>query len=171
MIEEEKQPRYNFRENLFKEIFMKHYGGCHCGNFKFETNLDPMFVIQCNCSICRRISGSIALHCAYGETEIEISGETNSYSFKGGSGYETTAHSCKKCYTRVYNIPAAEVMEGIISLPLGVFDTAKNLTPKVEIWTEDKLPFIKNADSILESFEGNAITERLTNLLESMGNR
>ena len=62
-------------------------------------------------------------------------------------------------------------MDGIVSLPLGGFDTVDKLAPKVEMWTTEKLPFLKNSDSIVESFEGNAITERLMALLKSMEER
>ncbi len=150
---------------------MKHHGGCHCGQFKFETDFDPMFIIQCNCTNCRRISGSYALHCPYGESEVTFSGETNTYSFKGGSGYESVAHTCKNCHVRVYNKPAPEVMDGIVSIPLGGFDTADKLVPKAEMWTTEKLSFLNKSDSIVESFEGNAITERLMALLKSMEER
>ena len=34
-------------------------------------------------------------------------------------------------------------MEGMVGIPLGIFDTAKNLAPKAEIWTSEKLPFLK----------------------------
>jgi len=150
---------------------MKHHGGCHCGQFKFETDLDPMFIIQCNCTNCRRISGTYALQCPYGESEVTFSGETNTYPFKGGSGYETVAHTCKNCHVRVYNKPAPEVMDGIVSIPLGGFDTADKLVPKAEMWTMEKLSFLNKSDSIVESFEGNAITERLMALLKSMEER
>ena len=34
-------------------------------------------------------------------------------------------------------------MEGIVEIPLGIFDTAKELSPKAEIWTAEKLLFLK----------------------------
>lgn len=33
---------------------MKHTGGCHCGNVKFEFEADIKEVMDCNCSICIR---------------------------------------------------------------------------------------------------------------------
>ena len=55
--------------------------------------------------------------------------------------------------------------------PLGIFDTAKNLSPKAEIWTSEKLPFLKTDDCVSESFEDSGIAERLTALLENLDNR
>ena len=62
-------------------------------------------------------------------------------------------------------------MEGMVGIPLGIFDTAKNLSPKAEIRTSEKLPFLKTDDCVSESFEDSGIAERLTALLENLDNR
>ena len=153
------------------EKLMKHSGSCICGNYKFKTELDPMLIIQCNCSKCRKLSGSYQIGCLYSVSEIEESGETTSYSFEGGSGYTNTVHFCAQCYVRCKTNPAPEVMEGIVGIPLGIFDTAKELSPKAEIWTSEKLPFLTTDDCIVESFEDSGIVERLTALLETLESR
>ena len=33
---------------------MKHSGGCHCGNVRFEVELKLDTVMACNCSICSK---------------------------------------------------------------------------------------------------------------------
>ena len=32
-------------------------GGCHCGRVRFEADTDLATVLDCNCSLCRRIGG------------------------------------------------------------------------------------------------------------------
>ena len=150
---------------------MKHQGGCHCQQFSFETDIDPMLIVQCNCKSCRRITGSINIGCLYVETEVKFMGETNVYEFAGGSGFINKACFCAKCHVRVYNKPAPEVMEGMVSIPLGCFNKTDGLAPKVEIWSEEKLTFLPKYDCVLESFEGNGIPERLNALLSSLENR
>jgi len=151
---------------------MKHQGGCHCGQFTFQTELEPMLVVQCNCSNCRKMTGSINLGCLYAATEIETSGETNSYEFTGGSGYNNTAHFCTNCYVRVMMQPAKEVMEGMVGLPLGTFENAKSISPKIQIWTSEKLDFLTKPDSgVEESFEDSGIPERLMAVLANMEDR
>jgi len=150
---------------------LKHQGSCLCGQFQFQSDLDPMLIIQCNCMNCRKLSGSYQLGCLYAVTEITQSGETDIYQFEGGSGYLNTAHFCKKCHVRCKTHPAPEVMEGMVGIPLGLFNTAKDLSPKAEIWTSEKLPFLGTDQCISESFEDSGIAERLMAMLEKMEDR
>ena len=30
---------------------IKHQGGCHCGQVRFQTEFDPLLVYQCNSSV------------------------------------------------------------------------------------------------------------------------
>ena len=110
---------------------MKHTGGCLCGQYRFETELDPMLIIQCNCSKCRKLSGSYQIGCLYSEDEIQESGETAVYEFEGGSGFINTVHFCINCYVRCKTHPAKEVMEGMVGFPLGIFDTASSVLTAV----------------------------------------
>ena len=150
---------------------MKHTGGCLCGQYGFETELDPMLIIQCNCTKCRKISDSYQIGCLYSVEEIEEKGDTSCYEFEGGSGFINTVHFCVNCHVRCKTHPAPEIMEGMVGIPLGIFDTAKNLSPKAEIWTSEKLPFLKTDDCVSESFEDSGIAERLNALLENLESR
>ena len=149
----------------------KHTGSCLCGQYSFETELDPMLFIQCNCTKCRKLSGSYQIGCLYSVEEIQEKGDTSSYAFEGGSGFINTVHFCIHRHARCKTHPAAEIMEGMVGIPLGIFDTAKNLSPKAEIWTSEKLPFLKTDDCVSESFEDSGIAERLTALPENLDNR
>ena len=114
---------------------MKYTGSCLLGQYSFETELDPMLFIQCNCTKCRKLSGSYQIGCLYSVEEIQEKGDTRSYAFEGGSGFINTVHFCIYCHARCKTHPAAEIMEGMVGIPLGIFDKAKNLSPKAEIWT------------------------------------
>ena len=150
---------------------MKHTGSCLCGQYNFETELDPMHFIQCNCTKCRNLSGSYQIGCLHSVERIQEKGDTSSYAFEGGSGFINTVHFCIHCHPRCKTHPAAEIMEGMVGIPLGIFDTAKNLSPKAEIWTSEKLPFLKTDDCVSESFEDSGIAEPLTALPENLDNR
>ena len=150
---------------------MKHTGGCLCGQYSFETELDPMLIIQCNCTKCRKLSGSYQIRCLYSVEEIQEKGDTSCYEFEGGSGFINTVHFFVNCHVRCKTHPAPEIMEGMVGIPLGIFDTVKNLSPKAEIWTSEKLPFLKTDDCVSESFEDSGIAERLNALLENLESR
>ncbi len=150
---------------------MKHTGGCLCGQYGFETELDPMLIIQCNCTKCRKLSGSYQIGRLYSVEVIEEKGDTSCYEFEGGSGFINTVHFCVNCHVRCKTHPAPEIMDGMVGIPLGIFDTAKNLSPKAEIWTSEKLPFLKTDECVSESFEDSGIAERLNALLENLESR
>ena len=37
---------------------MKVDGGCHCGNIRYEAEVDPAKVVICHCTDCQTLSGS-----------------------------------------------------------------------------------------------------------------
>jgi len=133
------------------------------------TDLDPMLVAQCNCNNCRRISGALRVSTMYASDEIEFTGETDVYTYLGGSGMNIHAHFCKTCNVNMYNL--IEVMDGITGVPLGVFDNPHKFQPKLEIWTSVKLDWMQDNGCILERVEDSGVPERLMGLLESLENR
>jgi len=75
-----------------KKIFK---GTCHCGNVGFELiNHTPEFMLECNCSICRRL-GSLWVHAEKHLINLNYSdGDTITYIHGDKS---LAFHSCKKC--------------------------------------------------------------------------
>ena len=89
-----------------------------------------MLIAQCNCKRCRRVTGSINIGCLYLETEVEFMGEATVYDFAGGSGFINEVYFCSKCHIKVYNRSATEVIEVMVSVPLGWFKK-NDLAPSV----------------------------------------
>ena len=118
-----------------------------------KLTIDPMLIVQCNCKSCRRITGSINIGCLYAETEVVLMGEISVYEFAGGSGFINKAYFCSKCHVRVYNKSAPEVMEGMVSIPLGCFNKTNDLAQKVEIWSEEKLTFLSKSECVLKTLK------------------
>jgi hypothetical protein len=147
----------------------KHTGSCHCGQVKLATDLDPMLTMQCNCTSCRRHSGSFTLHTFYAESEIEIEGPTKTYEYTGGSGHKMTASHCTNCMTKIAVRP--EIFEGMLGVPVGMFDNAKSFTPKMEMWNSERLPFLASSECMEDRFDDSAVAERLSALIEALENR
>ena len=149
---------------------MKQSGGCHCGQFRFETDLDPMLKVQCNCSSCRLLTGSMTMGMWYAEDEFTFKGKEVFYEYEGGSGGWMKQGFCPKCHTRVST--RLELMEGVVGIPLGCFDNALQFDKlQVEIWTSEKLHFIKDHGSFEMSVEDSGMMERLQTLLVALEDR
>jgi hypothetical protein len=57
-------------------------------------------------------------------------------------------------------------------MPLGTFDKAKEVEGlKLEIWTSEKLKFLKDNDCFEMRVEDSGLMERLATLIESVENR
>ena len=149
---------------------MKHSGQCHCGDVKITTDLEPMLVYTCGCNSCRRKGGSVGARVMYAQDEISIEGANlKEYIYKGGSGGNIYAQHCDKCFT--FTHATFDYMEGMIALPIGVFDKAKEFKPKLEIWTSEKLDWLKDDGCIVNKVEDSGVKERLVELLEKVENR
>jgi hypothetical protein len=62
-------------------------------------------------------------------------------------------------------------MEGVTSIPIGMFDDSHILKPWLEIWTDTKLDWVKDDGCITNSVPDSGVQERLMQLLESLENR
>ena len=65
----------------------------------------------------------------YATDGIEFSGETDVYTYSGGSGMNIHAHFCKTCNANVNYL--LEAMDGITSVLLGEFDNAHKISSKI----------------------------------------
>ena len=145
---------------------MKHYGSCHCGGVNITSYNKPMIVVQCNCQSCRKLTGSVSVSCLFDDTEIEFSGATNVYQFEGGSGQSITVHFCETCNSRSYYY--FDVFEGLVIVPIGCFDNVKQLKPKLEIWTSEKLSWLEDDGCIQLRIADSGMQERLEAMLAKL---
>ena len=57
-------------------------------------------------------------------------------------------------------------------MPLGAFDNAKDIEGlKLEIWTSEKLKFLKDNGCFVERIEDSGVSERLMGLLAALEDR
>ena len=67
---------------------------CHCGAVKLQVQVAPDYLIDCNCSICRRNG---ALWALYDAASVEVkSNPSASVAYVWGAGTIRTMH-CKVC--------------------------------------------------------------------------
>ena len=82
---------------------VKHTGGCHCGNVRFEVTAPENIVVsECNCSICSK-SGYLGLVVSRSRFKL-LKGEDclSTYSFNTGVAKHLF---CRRCGIKSFYIP------------------------------------------------------------------
>lgn len=73
---------------------MKYTGGCHCGNVRYEVEMDIKELLSCNCSICHKKGAPLAFAPASGFTLHSAEDALGDYQF----GKKHIHHLfCKTC--------------------------------------------------------------------------
>jgi len=79
-------------------------GGCACGAVRYEISAEPIFMNDCQCRDCQRISGSG--HGSYltfpSRADVELSGEAAHWDNAGDSGNVKANWFCPICGSPVY---------------------------------------------------------------------
>lgn len=142
---------------------------CHCGDLEFTLQNDPMMHFICHCSDCQKLWSNSFFSYAYALDDITISGDTNTYTFTGGSGNNLNVCFCPKCATKIYAQP--ELIEGMIYIPSGLLKEHYEFNPKVEIFSYNKQNCLSPLIASGESFDHNGTIERISELLENLEQR
>lgn len=81
-------------------------GTCHCGAVSWTLNCKPARLVECNCSICRRL-GALWAHMAI--ADVHISGSTSSYVRRDADcDGEISFNFCKLCGVTTHWSPTEE---------------------------------------------------------------
>jgi hypothetical protein len=86
---------------------MKVDGGCHCGNIRYEAEVDPEGVVICHCTDCQTLSGSAfrtVVPTIEGTFRL-LSGVPKLYVKAGESGNKREQTFCPECGTPIYSAP------------------------------------------------------------------
>lgn len=93
-------------------------GSCHCGSVTVEVPGDPAYVIDCNCSLCRRTR---ALWAYYSESAVRVAGQTDEYVW----GDRTLATvRCRQCGCVTHWRPLQPNENGRMGVNMANFDPA-----------------------------------------------
>ena len=120
-------------------------GSCGCGSIKFELNVDPLNVVNCHCNMCRSHNGaSFSTYGIFSIDALEITMGSELISTYVANGGEK--HFCKKCGTPLFNMH--EKYPGVRMIYLGALNSTENTIPKINVWTESRLPWVNSLSSI-----------------------
>lgn len=114
-------------------------GGCLCGKVRYESDAEPLMLVNCYCKACQKNSGSTnSYNYAMPAGSVTIAGDTvKTYEdHSGASGEPFYRKFCSNCGSHF--ISAGPAYEGVEFVKAGTID-AGHLEPTTHIWVEEKL--------------------------------
>ena len=121
---------------------MKVDGQCHCGDIRFEADVDPKTLRICHCTDCQRISGSAfrANIAAPAEHFKLLSGEPKSYIKVAESGAKRRHTFCGNCGTPIFACAVENPPH--YSLRSGAINQRHAFEPYLQIWHKSALGWV-----------------------------
>ena len=103
---------------------MRHFGGCLCGNVRYQVEGTPSRVGICHCRYCQLRTGSafgVSVYFATDRIEV-ISGKLESYAYKSESGNSVQVERCDNCGTSLFWEIDTKLYSGIKGTAGGTYD-------------------------------------------------
>lgn len=112
-------------------------GQCHCGAVKFSVEGEPVFMAQCHCNACKRLSGTgHMVQAFFGADQLTVTGETTMYESPGDSGATKLRQFCPKCGSTLFGGNSRNA--GRLGIPVGAFDNSDWFKPQKIVYFDDK---------------------------------
>ena len=114
---------------------MKVNGGCHCGNIRYEAEVDPATVVICHCTDCQTLSGSAfrtVVPTKEGSFRL-LSGVPKVYVKTGESGNRREQTFCPNCGTPIYSGPVGDGAK-VVSLRVGTLHQRDQMVATDQYW-------------------------------------
>ena len=133
---------------------MKIDGGCHCGNIRYEAEVDAATVTICHCTDCQTFSGSPfrTIVLTKPGTFRLLAGTPKVYvKTTADSGNKRQQTFCAECATPIYSAPE-DGNTTVVVLRVGSIRQRAELVPRDQLWFRSAqrwladLPTIKKQD-------------------------
>jgi len=128
---------------------MRIEGACHCGEIRYEADVDPEKVALCNCTDCQTLSGSaFRVNVFVDDADLRfLSGEAVEYVKTGESGNKRVQAFCGSCGTGLYATSAGEGPR-VYGLRVGTIRQRDQLAPKRQAWLRSRPQWLSDLDNI-----------------------
>ncbi|EOQ96750.1 S-(hydroxymethyl)glutathione synthase [Leptospira wolbachii serovar Codice str. CDC] len=131
---------------------LSYSGGCACGAIRYNISDEPIFMNDCQCKDCQRMSGTG--HGSYltfpSRAAVILEGEATHFDMIGDSGNTKTSSFCPKCGSPVYMTFAA--MPTLFTVHAASLDDPSRYKPQVATYTLRGFPW-DHLDPALPKFE------------------
>ena len=115
-------------------------GGCACGAIKYETDADPVVMVNCHCRDCQRSSGSAyAAIMVVPKSAVRVSGEPRYHRVVGSGGKAVERGFCPNCGSQV--TAKLERMPDVLGLQAGSLDNPARFKPTIDLFTDSAQPW------------------------------
>jgi hypothetical protein len=127
---------------------MKIDGHCHCGQIRFEAEVDPATLSICHCSDCQRLTGSaFRANIQAPAAHFTLTGTPQSYIKKTAESGRHRRHTfCGNCGTPMFACDIENPQS--YSLRVGTITQRTDLTPLRQIWCRSSLPWVDDLASV-----------------------
>ena len=126
-------------------------GGCACGAVRYMIADEPVFMNDCQCRDCQRVSGTG--HGSYltfpSRTKVRLTGEASHWEVAGDSGHLKSHGFCPACGAPVYLLLAAK--PDLFTVHAASLDDPSRYAPQVVTYASRALAWDRS-DPALPSF-------------------
>jgi len=92
----------------------------------------------CHCLDCQKRTGSaFSAQARWPAEQVNVEGESKTWSHVGDSGNRITHHFCPECGSTVHYRIAGK-FEGLVAIPLGAFADPAFPAPRFSVWEKRK---------------------------------
>ena len=123
---------------------MKVDGSCHCGNIRYEAEVEPANVVICHCTDCQILSGSAfrtVVAAREGSFRL-LAGTLKIYVKTGESGNQREQTFCPDCGSPIYSAPVGDGPK-VVGLRVGTLRQRDQLVPSDQYWCRSSMPWLK----------------------------
>ena len=115
-------------------------GKCACGTIQYGTNADPIVMLNCHCSDCRKANGgAYAPLVILPKSAVKLQGEPRFHRVLGGSGKNVERGFCPNCGSQV--IVKIEKLPDALAIQAGTLDDPNLFNPSLDIYTDSAPPW------------------------------
>ena len=124
---------------------MKIDGGCHCGNIRYEAEVDPKKIVICHCTDCQTLSGSAfrtVVQTNAGTFRL-LAGTLRVYVKTGESGNRREQTFCPDCGSPIYSAPVGADAK-VVGLRVGTIRQRDQLVPTDQYWFRSSQAWLRH---------------------------
>ncbi|HEY2779812.1 MAG TPA: GFA family protein [Steroidobacteraceae bacterium] len=130
---------------------MKVDGRCHCGQIRYEAQIDPDKVSVCHCSDCQALTGTayrVSVPASAANLKF-LTGTPKIYIKTAESGNQRAQAFCANCGSPLYSADAKDPQ--LFFLRVGTLSQREVLAPKRQIWCRSALPWASDIRNLERS--------------------